>query len=325
MKSSVVNFLNTFFLIILLFSCDAKKDFLPNSGGKPGEIIMVVEKHIWNSEVGDVVKKIFMEDYPALPQDEPTFDIHPIPYANFSDIFQSGRNIIKISFNPNSDSMFFRIARDRWAKPQLIIELVAKDKNRMAELIQQYGNEIKDLILNEERIRLSKVYEKFREKTLTPLLKKYNIDLTIPKGYRLNLDTNNFTWISAETPYMSQGLFVYSVPYTDTSLFNVNRLIAIRDSVLKKYIPGPLEGSYMTTERLFPPMEKRFLLNNQFASEIRGLWKVENDYMGGPFVMLATLVKNKLTVVEGYVYAPKDDKKNYVWQMEAILYSIKSL
>lgn len=308
---------------IALTSCQTKQDLLPNSGGKPGEVIVVIEKNVWNSSVGEQLKKTLMVDYPALPQDEPSFLLYPIPMANFNDIFQANRNIIKITFNPNSDSMFYRIGRDRWAKPQLLVELVAKDIQQMTELIQKEGNNIKELMLSEERSRLMKVYEKFREKTLIVPLRKFNIDMIIPKGYRLNIDTTQFIWISAETPYMSQGLFVYSIPYTDTSQFQTNYLISVRDSVLKRYIPGPLDGTYMTTEHLYPFETKRFTLNNRFTAEIRGLWKVENDFMGGPFVLLATVHNNNIIITEGYVYAPKDDKKNYVWQMEAILYSIK--
>jgi|YNPMSStandDraft_1061717.scaffolds.fasta_scaffold00316_15 hypothetical protein len=310
-------------VLLILNSCNNKKELLPNSSGKPGEIIIVIEKHIWNSSVGENIKNTFMSDYPALPQDEPTFSLYPIPNANFNDIFQASRNILKLTFNKNSDSTFYRFVKDRWAKPQILVELIAKDINQMNKLIKEKGNEIKEILLLEERDRLKKVYEKFREKSLIMPLKKFNIDLIIPKGYKLNIDTTNFLWISAETPYMSQGLFIYSVPYSDTIQFNVKNLLYVRDSLLKKYIPGPLYGTYMTTEHLYPVEQKTITLNNNFAKELRGLWKIENDFMGGPFVSINTVVKNKIVTVEGYVYAPKDDKKIYVWQIESILYSLK--
>lgn len=314
------------FISILMYACGSKSELLPNSGGKPGEVIVVIEKQVWNGEVGNALKKTLMLDYPALPQDEPTFSLYPIPLQNFNDIFQSNRNIIKISFNPNSDSSYIRKAYNRWAKPQLIIELVAKDIKTMTKLIELNSSQLKEIILNEERNRLKQVYTKFREKKLIKPVHKFGIDLIIPKGYKLNLDTTNFMWISLETPYMSQGLFLYSVPYNDTSIFNQTKVLAIRDSVLKKYIPGPLQGTYMTTEYNYPLLENRFELNGKFCYEIRGLWRIENDFMGGPFVNFANVVNNnKVVFVEGYVYAPKDDKKPYIWQMEAILFSLTHL
>lgn len=314
------------FIGILIYACQSKQDLLPNSVGKPGEIIVVIEKQIWNSEVGKALKNSLMQDYPALPQDEPTFLLYPIPLQNFNDIFQSNRNIIKISFNPNSDSTYIRKANDRWAKPQLILEFVAKDIKTMTKLIQSNSSQLKKIILFEELKRLKQVYVKFKEKKLISAVHKFGIDLIIPKGYKLNLDTTNFMWISLETPHTSQGLFIYSVPYNDSSIFNQNKAIAIRDSVLKKYIPGPLQGTYMTTEHNYPLLENRFKLNGKFCYEIRGLWRVENDFMGGPFVNLASVVNNNRVVfVEGYVYAPKDDKKTYIWQLEAILFSLTHL
>ena len=315
--------IQTFFIFLILSSCSSKKDLLPNVSGKPGEVVIIIEKNLWNSSIGEELKKHLMVDYPALPQDEPTFSLYPLPPENFNDIFQLSRNIIFININSVNDSIIY--TRDKWAKPQLVIKIMSKDINKMTELIKNKGQEIKEIILNEERTRLKMVYNKFREKSLINVLKKHYIDLIIPTGYRLNLDTNGFIWISYETPYMSQGLFVYSVPYKDTSIFNPQNVVSIRDSVLKRYIPGPLEGTYMTTEHLYPVEEKRFTLNNQFAYEIRGLWKIENDFMGGPFVNISTVVKNKVVFVEGYVYAPKDDKKTYVWQLEAILYSLKQI
>lgn len=321
MKYSIILLL----ISIFLFACNGRKDLLPNSGGKPGEVIVVVEKNVWNSEVGERLKKNLMCDYPSLPQSEPTFSLYPVPLANFSDIFQGNRNIIKISFNPNSDTTSIRLGHDRWAKPQLILEITAKDIPAMTKLISYNGEKIKDIILHEERNRLKDVYTKFREKKLIKPVEKFGIDITIPTGYNLNVDTTNFMWISSETPYMSQGLFIYSFSYTDTSIFNITKMLSIRDSLLKKYIPGPLKGSYMTTEYNYTPIDKRFELNGNFCYEIRGLWRVENDFMGGPFVSHACVVKNKVVVTEGYVYAPKDDKKPYVWQIEAILYSQKNL
>jgi hypothetical protein len=307
----------------LLYSCGSKKDLLSNATGKPGEVVVVIEKNLWNGAIGDVLKQDLAYNYPALPQEEPAFTLHPVPLSSFSDISKTNRNIICINLKSEINTPFIKISRDLWAKPQLIIEIYAATEGKMLEFLKKKSTALKDTLLQEERERLKQVYSKFREKSLTPSIQKFGIDITIPKGYRLNIDTTTFMWISSETPYMSMGLIIYSVPYTDTSIFNVKRLLSIRDSVLKRYIPEPLEGTYMTTEYNYPQTEKGFMLRNHFTYEIRGLWRVENDFMGGPFINLSTVVQNnKVVITEGYVYAPKDDKKPYVWQLESILYSL---
>ena len=101
----------------------------------------------------------------------------------------------------------------------------------------------------------------------------------------------------------------------------------MRDVMLQQHIPGPSEGSYMGTETEFvPPLVTTV---NDFpagyAREMRGMWKVVNDFMGGPFVSY-TFVNNKagkLVTVEGFYYEPNQKKRNMMLQLEAIAYSLK--
>jgi len=95
--------------------------------------------------------------------------------------------------------------------------------------------------------------------------------------------------------------------------------------MLKKYVGGENPGSYMSTELQVLPTFRSFKLNGTYTAELRGLWKVEGDFMGGPFISISQLdeSKNRVVTVEGFVYAPKYNKRNYVRQLEAILYSLK--
>ena len=56
---------------------------------------------------------------------------------------------------------------------------------------------------------------------------------------------------------------------------------------------------------------------------MRGLWKLEKAFMGGPFISHTILdeSRNRVVTVEGFVYAPRLDKRLYVREVEAILYT----
>jgi hypothetical protein len=58
-------------------------------------------------------------------------------------------------------------------------------------------------------------------------------------------------------------------------------------------------------------------------AEIKGLWDVHNDFMGGPFVAHAFYSKDgkDIIVLMAFVYAPRYDKRHYLRQVESILYS----
>jgi hypothetical protein len=66
------------------------------------------------------------------------------------------------------------------------------------------------------------------------------------------------------------------------------------------------------------------VFNGGFASELRGLWRIEGDYMGGPFYSLTAYDERsgELVTVEGYAYAPFFDKREYMREVEAIVRSL---
>ena len=91
-----------------------------------------------------------------------------------------------------------------------------------------------------------------------------------------------------------------------------------------KQVPGPTSGSFMTTEMRYFPTYEEVDFKGAFASELRGLWRMENDYMGGPFFSLTVpdLARKRLVTVEGYAYAPFFDKRDYIREVEAMVKSL---
>ncbi len=61
--------------------------------------------------------------------------------------------------------------------------------------------------------------------------------------------------------------------------------------------------------------------NDSYLAEMKGLWKLEKAFMGGPYLSHTMLDEknNRVVTVEGFVYAPSLDKRNYVRELEAII------
>jgi hypothetical protein len=59
---------------------------------------------------------------------------------------------------------------------------------------------------------------------------------------------------------------------------------------------------------------------------MRGVWSVEHDFMGGPFISYTFVDprNNQILTLMGYVYHPNKKKRNLLRQLEAIIYSVKS-
>lgn len=83
------------------------------------------------------------------------------------------------------------------------------------------------------------------------------------------------------------------------------------DSVFSKHLEGGKENTFVKIEPMYTPY---------FKDQIyRGLWKLENGFMGGPFIAKNYFFDNKVVVIVGLVFAPQKDKRSYIKEFEAIL------
>jgi len=323
------NLFSSFLIAIILFtSCenDTSTMLLPSITGKAGEVLIVIDKSIWDGEVGEKVKTILLDEYPSLPIAEPLFDPINIPHQAFNNMFKTHRNVLMTKVGSQYENKII-VKNDVWGETQLIITLTAKNNDELLKLLDENKESIVYTIEEKERERIIKNYKQYQETSIVESLKKnQQISLYIPSGYTIDREADDFVWIAHETPMISQGIFVYFYNYVDSNTFTQEYLVKKRDEFLKKYVPGPSDGSYMITGKIMQPTFKEFSLNEKYAVEMRGLWDVENDYYGGgPFISFTTLdeARQRVITVEGFVYAPQYSKRNYLRQVEAILYTLR--
>ncbi len=316
-------------MALLIYSCKFNSETLkPRISGLSGEILLVIPQYKWESPLGDTLRKAFSYDQPALPQPEPVFDIIQVSPNQFSSIFTSHRNIINIKIDSKYTKAGISMANDQWAVPQLVIDVTAPNDSSCINLLTENADLIIEKINEAERQRVLLSYKKYQEANISRKLeKKYHLGLFIPKGYSLDVDSSDFIWMSNETPLVSQGLIIYFYPYNDRNVFLPDNLIRKRNEVLKNYVKGPVENSWMTTEDLLTPVYSEFEKDSLYFTKLEGLWKLQNGFMGGPFVSISTVDEKRERVVtlEGYVYAPNDKKREFLRQVESIIYSVKML
>ncbi|MDD4029856.1 MAG: DUF4837 family protein [Bacteroidales bacterium] len=313
-------------IAVMATACTNGPQLKQNVSGKAGEILVVMNKNIWESGPGQSLRAILAVDFPFLPQQEPLFSLFNINENAFSTIFQVHRNIIICNTNHELAEAKMVIQKDIWAAPQIVVTLSGPDMESIQECID--GNS--DLLLNAmeqaERNRVIQNSKKYEEKNIRDYVTKMmGGSPYFPTGYRIKKRTDNFTWIAYETTYTTQGIFIYTYPYRSEDDLTLSRIIAERNLKLEKEVPGPLDNTYMTTNSLIEPSYRWVNYNNRQFVEIRGLWDVKNDFMGGPFVAHCFYDKasQSVVVLEAFVYAPKYPKRNYLRQVESIIYSFE--
>jgi hypothetical protein len=318
------------FTVLIISSCDDLTSTGKNSSGKTAEMIVVTNNQAkWEGRVGDTISKFFNKEFDVLPQPEPLFEISHIPAASFTDnaMFQAHHNVFILDIDNSLRKSRLDVQKDEWASPQTVIRLSAPTEEDLIVFFEESKKSILTLLMKSERERLINTFNKFRDAEVIDELKNHSrLTLELPSGFYIAKKTADFIWIRKETPKISQGIMIYTYDFVDTIAFDVSRIIAFRNSMTEEYIPGPSEGSFMkVSEDFLPVTSKRIDFNGKFAVETRGLWKLEQDFMGGPFINY-TLVdgkRNKVITLDGYVYAPNAPKRDLMIQMEALIYSLK--
>lgn len=315
----------------LLASCDdksraAKKD---RSVGGTSEIMVVTQNdEQWNGRIGDSLRHFFLDYQYGLPQPESRNDLAHINVSGFSDMFRKHKNIIEVEIKPSLEKAVAETAEDLWAAPQRYVKISAPDISSWVELFDKQKEVYQQWFDKVERERILNVFRPTKDETIADAIaKKFGFTLTVPQGFFIAKDEPDFMWIRKELERSSACVVIYQTPYKDTVQFSTPSLVAMRDMVMQQHIPGPLEGSFMATETEFvPPLvtTKRDFPAG-YTAEMRGMWKVVNDFMGGPFVSytFADSRTGCLVTVEGYYYEPNQKKRNQLLQLEAILYSLK--
>lgn len=95
-------------VVVSAVSCkEGKKggrNMLPAVSGATNEILVVMNKALWDGAMGDTIKSFFQQPQLGLPQSEPMFDLINLPLANFEKNVKSHRNVLIVEVSPKVDT-----------------------------------------------------------------------------------------------------------------------------------------------------------------------------------------------------------------------------
>lgn len=324
-----LNILMVFVILLSLGACKkgskGERSVLPNVTGNAGEVVLVLPKQLLTDSIGIAYKETLTQEFPYLPQPEPTFDLVTIPPEAFTDIFKAHRNIIINETSQEFKEPRFILKRDVWAAPQTILYVVGPSYKSIASFIRKEKEKLVSIFEQAERDRIVQNAIRYEERDITGILaEKFNVGMKVPKGFTIRKQTKDFIWISHETPKISQGIVLYTFPYTEKNTFSAEYLLKKRNEVVNQ-IPGPTDGSYMITSTAYAPHFSAMMYRDRYFGILRGFWDVYKHPMGGPFISFSTLDEKRQLIVnvEAYVYAPGTKKRNYLRQVESLVYSLE--
>jgi hypothetical protein len=311
-----------------MISCGKGKSsnqrILPESSGKINDLAIVVDNDLWQGSVGEGIRDVLAAPVHGLPQDEPLFHLSQMSPTVFTGFAKSGRIVLIIEKSNESPGLVAR--KDVFARPQKTVLVRGKTDIEIVQLLKENADRIVSDLKSEE-IKERQRRTKISLHKNNSIKENLGISIQFPSAYRIAKEDNNFYWIRKDITTGTTNLMLYELPYgaikENDSL--INQIIHIRDSIGEVHIPGPLDGSYMITENAYTPFLAKTSIDDKPAIETKGLWDIKNAFMSGPFVnyIIDDQANNRLLVVEGFAFAPSVEKRDYMFELESIIKSIK--
>lgn len=317
--------------VLMLTACNSPENKAltkRSSSGKTCEVLVAADQGQYTGATKALIDSVLRSPQEGLPQAEARFDVVNVPLSSLhkTHMFKMHRNIIICDIkNGNPNKLY--VHHDQWAEPQTVIDIAATDEASLCDLLRRHADRIKEEIYRDEYRRMDNAFYKDRNVELMQRVgNKYGFTLSLPKEFSWAKEDGDFVWLRKETKDFGLGILVNVMPYRDESVFDTAKIYNRLDTLMRREVPGPAEGSYMGTERREPLMSRKVdFEGSEYCIETRGLWRLFGDFMGGPFVSYCLLSPDGTQVVElvGYVYCPRFSKRDYLMQVDGICRSIK--
>lgn len=354
-----------FFVMLLISCASEQRSTMQPTASaiaKTNEIIVVCDQKHWDGELGDSIRYYFESPFLILPQPESNFDLRHFTaeelrnqplrkklrtYLLVGDLQDQESRTTKLMMQDISQERLQKakdvssfntmIGKNKWAQGQILIYFFAFGEEQLIKNVPLKYPAIAQRVRDFDENQINETVYVFGENRDLSLKAAENMDLKIkiPSEYKLAVedlgrvadkDTTSFIWLRKETEDVSSNIMLYSYPYTSKDQFSKEGMKQIRNQLGKRYISTSIEGSFMQINDVDLPMYAGEVdLNGHYAWESRGIWEMENDFMGGAFVSYLILneAKGQLIYADGFVYAPGKSKRDYIMQVEHVFKSIE--
>jgi hypothetical protein len=194
--------------------------------------------------------------------------------------------------------------------------VTAPSGDRLAKVIRENGQLIRDIIEEANRERLREYLLKKEKSDLTEELRaKYGFTIRIPSLYELNQDRPDIPGVELVRTPPHQGLTVSWKPWKEhgLSVADSSALYDARaDLAWKMYDKDVMRRDLVSF--------RDGQLGDYDAVVMEGYWENSVDLYGGPFIcfFVEDRLRSRLWIIDCLVYAPGFDKHPYLRELRAV-------
>lgn len=345
--------------LLSLYSCndEVSRTFesKPVAMARMNEIVAVADKDLWEGPMQDTFNYYFQSAYPIMPTPEPMFDVrHFTPvqldgeslrkelrtYVVLADLNDPESGTTKMLRRDLGEERFLKakqdpefctsVGKDKWARNQILIYLFANGEEALSKVIRENYPAVAKRVRLHDIDQLDASIYVFKNEN-PGLMKKigeeFGFTMRIPGDFvNIKPEEENFMWLRKDAKKMLMNIVIQKFPYTNEDQLSNENIIRLRDEYGKRHVSSGAEGSYMVTNPVdLPTYDYTYELDGQYVKEIRGIWEMENDFLGGPYASYVILNKatNELIFVDTFILGPGQDKRDEMMQLEYIVKSAK--
>ena len=325
------------------------------AGGKSGEIVVVADSATWAGPIGEALRdEIGPYQTTLSPIDEERlFDLRRMDLTEqFYNVVQRQHAVVFAAplSDQTDEAQYLRdrlgpdalaaveggapgvfSKHDLWAEGQLIVYATGADEQAAAEAIRQRGPVIRRQLADLVRVRTKEdMFKKARQFELEDTLMLHH-------GFAVNVQHDYF--IAKDTTYGPDAGYVRLRRLLDGTWRDLfvtyepgraplapDALADELDRLAEAHLPGSRDGSFVQIERRKPFRADTVEIEGLQATELRGLWRMTEDFMGGPFVAYRFYepAQDRTYTYYGMVFAPNFRKREFLRQMEVIAHTFRS-
>jgi hypothetical protein len=347
MKNQAFQFYNLLiFFLLLTTACNLDETDVDSHGGID-EVLVLADDANWEKSVKSAIEKSFEEPYPVLPQPESSIKVTHVAFNKFENIFKRYRNILivadlednsaitKLTLEYlgenlvakafNNPDFFVGKKNDIWAKDQYVVFVFAPGKAKLDSVLSNKANLIRNLFLQNDLKRyygaaMSIGASKEIQNTIN---EKFGFSIDIPSDYFVAKNESKLLWLRKETEEVSFNIMIEERNLNDITL--PANAVEWRNELGKAHVSSQTKGAYMVSDSTLPIEISNIAINGKTAKQYKGLWRLEKDFMGGPFITyyVEKPELNKAYLIDAFIYAPGTKKKPQVRRLEALIGTLK--
>ena len=338
--------------------CDDLAGGKPRAVGAIPEILVLTDSTTWKGPVGDALRRELAQPIQTLPNQQGAFKLVQRELDNYSwQQAQTARAVVVAALIDDSTAAgrFLRARIDAggqqalregrargvyvnpnlWARDQIAVYATAATAPALVREIETEGAALRAAFdtlaaaATEENM-----YGKARQvEEEAELLADHGWTLALQHDYVQVQDTTatadgltgTFVRYRRVLTDTWRDFFVFTVDGVD-ALPAPEQIDAVTNDLLRQFAVGVFDGSFVQQNPRRPVARDTVAVGPYTAREQRGLWRMTEDLMGGPYVRYAFLDGDRLFVYYGMIYSPDRslDKREFLRQMEVLGTTIRN-